>query len=62
MGPELCAVADELRTRFGAKLVYLDTPDVKLGTDPSIGSVRASGKLDDESETLLNWYGHGRSA
>jgi hypothetical protein len=57
MGPEMCTVADALRDTFGAKLVYLDTLAVKIGKDPSEGSVRASGKPDEELEQLRYWYG-----
>jgi hypothetical protein len=35
MGPEFCAVADALRETFpGAKLSWLDTPQIQSGTEP----------------------------
>lgn len=57
MGPELCALADVLRDQFGAKLVYLKTSTMNIGRDPAAGSVRASGKPDDETTQLRYWYG-----
>lgn len=60
MGPEFCAVADGLRETFDAKLVFLETPTVKIGKDPAIGSVRTD-KPDTELERLAFWYGR-RSA
>lgn len=56
MGGELCALADTLRERFDAKLVFLETPDVKLGKDPSLGSVRTDGKLDEVTKQMAYWY------
>jgi len=56
MGPEFCAVADDLRVRFGARLVWLKAGDVEIGKDPAIGSVPSSGK-DEEIERLRYWYG-----
>lgn len=37
MGPEMCAVADALREAFGAKLVWLATPTLTMGTKPEEG-------------------------
>lgn len=37
MGPELCGIADALRERFGARLTYLKTEAVALGTKPEEG-------------------------
>ena len=34
MGPELCAVADALRSTFGAKVVWLRTEKLTLGEEP----------------------------
>jgi hypothetical protein len=34
MGPEFCSVADALRETFGAKLTWLDTPEIQTGTEP----------------------------
>lgn len=39
MGPELCSIADALRETFGAKLIWLETPTVKVGTEPEQGTV-----------------------
>jgi hypothetical protein len=57
MGPEFCGLADELRERFGAKLVWLKSGALEIGKDPTIGSVNANGKLDDEIERMRYWYG-----
>lgn len=32
MGRDMCAVADALRTAFGAKIEWLETPALTLGT------------------------------
>lgn len=32
MGPEMCSVADALRETFGAKITWLETPSMSLGT------------------------------
>lgn len=32
MGPEFRAIADQLRMDFDAKLVWLDTPEISMGT------------------------------
>lgn len=37
MGPELAAIADALRADFGAKLVWLETPKLSIGTKPEEG-------------------------
>lgn len=37
MGPELCAIADALREQFGARLTYLKTEDVAMGSRPEDG-------------------------
>lgn len=37
MGQELCAIADALREKFGAKLTYLKTAEVALGTKQEEG-------------------------
>lgn len=39
MGPELCAIADALRETFGAKLTWLETPSLSMGTKPEEGVV-----------------------
>lgn len=57
MGAELAAVADQLRSDFGAKLTWLKSEDLEVGRDPSIGSVRANGKLDEETRQMKYWYG-----
>lgn len=57
MGSDMCAVADVLRDGFGAKLIWLKSEDLEVGRDPSLGSVRADGKLDTEIERLRYWYG-----
>ena len=56
MGPEFCALADVLRDRFAARLVFLRTADVTIGTDPSINAVLANGQPDEVSERLAYWY------
>ena len=37
MGADLCAVADALRETFGAKLSWLETPTMTVGTEPQWG-------------------------
>lgn len=37
MGPELTAIADSLRETFGAKLTWLETPTLSMGTKPEEG-------------------------
>lgn len=37
MGPEMCAIADALREQFGARLTWLKTPEVVIGTKPEDG-------------------------
>lgn len=37
MGPDLRAVADALRTTFGAKLAWLETPTMTVGAEPEWG-------------------------
>lgn len=37
MGPDLAAVADTLRSTFGAKLVWLETPSLTMGEKPDDG-------------------------
>jgi hypothetical protein len=37
MGPDLCAVADALRVTFGAKLSWLETDGLTVGTEPDWG-------------------------
>ena len=37
MGPEMSAVADTLRDTFGAKLTWLETPSLTMGTKPEEG-------------------------
>ena len=37
MGDDLCAVADALRETFGAKLSWLETPTMTVGTEPQWG-------------------------
>lgn len=37
MGPDFCAVADALRNTFGAKLAWLKTPTLTVGTEPEWG-------------------------
>jgi len=37
MGPEMCEIADMLRARFGARLTYLKTAEVVMGTKPEEG-------------------------
>lgn len=37
MGTDLCAVADALRSTFGAKLTWLETPAVTVGPEPDWG-------------------------
>jgi hypothetical protein len=37
MGPELRAIADALRETFGAKLSWLETPTMSVGTEPEWG-------------------------
>jgi hypothetical protein len=49
MGPEFCAVADALRETFGAKLVWLQTPRLTVGTEPEEGC-------------LTQWTGERRRA
>lgn len=49
MGPELCAVADVLREQFGARLTYLKTAEVAMGTKPEEG-------------IPTQWYGQRRRA
>lgn len=39
MGPELCAVADALREKFGARLVWLETSTLTIGEKPEEGGV-----------------------
>jgi hypothetical protein len=57
MGAEFCSVADALKETFGvAKLDYLDTPLVKVGRDPSAGSVRTDGKVDEIAQQMGYWY------
>lgn len=56
MGSEFSALADELRERFGAKLVFLKTAQVTLGKDPSADAVLANGQRDEVSERLAFWY------
>lgn len=34
MGPEMCALADALRERFGAKITFLKTPELLIGIPP----------------------------
>lgn len=43
MTPELRAIADQLRIDFGAKLTWLDTPELSMGAEPQgepIGEAR----------------------
>jgi hypothetical protein len=37
MGPDLRAVADALREQFGAKLAWLKTPALEVGSEPEWG-------------------------
>jgi hypothetical protein len=37
MGPEMCAFADAMRDRFGAKLCWVRTDSVELGSEPDRG-------------------------
>lgn len=39
MGPDLAAVADSLRVTFGAKLSWLETPVLTVGTKTEEGIV-----------------------
>lgn len=57
MGPEFCAVADSLRDTFGAKLVWLKTDAVSMGTPPSgepIGERSFSGVRTKVGRTPLD--------
>jgi hypothetical protein len=49
MGPEMCAVADALRETFGAKIAWLETPTLTLGTKPEEG-------------VATQWYGERKRA
>jgi hypothetical protein len=49
MGPEMCAVADALRETFGAKIAWLETPTLTLGTKPEEG-------------VPTQWYGERKRA
>ena len=37
MGPDLRAIADALRETFNAKLYWLETPSLTVGTEPERG-------------------------
>ena len=37
MGPDLCAIADALRVTFDAKLAWLETSTMTVGTEPEWG-------------------------
>lgn len=37
MGPEFCAIADALRKQFSARLTYLKTDAIVMGTKPEEG-------------------------
>lgn len=54
MGPDFCAVADALRETFGAKLAWLETPEIQTGTPPGgepIGE-QAWRRIRDEREAV----------
>ena len=52
MGPEMCAVADALRTKFGeVKLNWLQSPTLTTGTPPwDEVAVRAQKDADTQSQ------------
>jgi len=57
MGPEFCAVADDLRERFGAKLTWLKAGEFEIGKPPGGEPI---GELAWIQERIRFWYGGGK--
>jgi len=54
MGPEFTSVADQLRERFGAKLVWLKTDSLEIGKEPGGEPI---GERSWIEERMRFWYG-----